>query len=279
MTSILPSTNMKYTIKQLQKEFPNDQACLDYVFAQKYDTTGYYPIRGRKSYVNKEGHQIHPLSGTIFEKSSTPLTLWFHALFLFASSKNGVSAKELQRQLGVTYKCAYRIGTQIRSLMAEEGEMLTGTVEIDETFYGRRGNLKTLNSTKSVLLGMVERQGRIKVMKVKHRGTEVLVPSITENIAKGTRIITDGHDGYMKVPKYGYTREWVNHRRKEWVRGDVYTNTIEGFWGQLKRSLHGTYHFVSPQHLQSYVNQFAYLYNQRNSSVPVFVSLVLRACV
>lgn len=269
---------MKYTIKQLQKDFPNDDVCLDYLFREKYGVTGYYRIKGRKSYVNAEGHQIHPLSGTIFEKSRTPLTLWFHALFLYASSKNGVSSKELQRQLGVTYKCAWRMGYQIRSLMKQDSEPLTGTVEVDETFFGKKGNLQNSKHIKTGLMGMVERGGKVRVLKIRHRGTEVLIPAIKKNIAKNARIMTDEWKVYPKLKKHGYTREAVNHSKKEWARGLVHTNTIEGFWGQLKRSIHGTYHFVSVQHLQGYVDLFAYLYNQRNSSVPVFSSLVLRAC-
>lgn len=108
-------------MKDLKQDFPNDNVCLDYIFTKKCgETQGYYRVKNRKCYSHQSTkHQIHPLVGTIFEKSSTPLTLWFHAIFLFSSSKNGVSAKELQRQLGVTYKCAWRMAKQIRSLMEQ----------------------------------------------------------------------------------------------------------------------------------------------------------------
>lgn len=130
---------MKYTIKNFQKDFPNDDVCLDYIFKQKYpDTKQYYKVKGRKCYANPAGEQIHPLAGTIFEKSSTSLTNWFYAVYLFSQSKNGVSAKELERQLGVTYKCAWRIAKKIRELMSGDGDPLTGTVEVDETYVGGR---------------------------------------------------------------------------------------------------------------------------------------------
>src|SRR3989344_1408808 len=106
---------MKYTFKDFQRDFPTDDVCLDYIFKQKFtDTNKYYKVKGRKCYASVTGQQIHPLKGTIFEKSSTPLTIWFYAIFQFSTSKNGVLAKKLQRDLGVTYKCAWRIAKKIR---------------------------------------------------------------------------------------------------------------------------------------------------------------------
>lgn len=131
---------MKYTIKDLQKDFPNDDVCLDYIFHKKYsEVEGYYRIKNRKAYSHKTTrHQIHPLSGTIFENSSTPLTVWFHVLFLFSVSKNGVSAKEVQRQTGVTYKCAWRMCKQIRSLMDDDG----GFLFVEEAHRQQRASKK-----------------------------------------------------------------------------------------------------------------------------------------
>src|SRR5437870_4718856 len=119
-----------YSIKTLREEFPTDDSCLEYIFKTKYPSVkGYYRIRKRKVYCNVKGHSIYPLKGTIFEKSKTPLTLWFYAIFLFASSKHGVSAAELSRQLGVTYKCAFRISHKIRGLMTQGTDKLFGTIE------------------------------------------------------------------------------------------------------------------------------------------------------
>ena len=109
---------MKYSMKHFREEFPDNEACLDYIFRIKHPNkvSDYYKVKDRKCYEDVSGHQIHHLRGTIFEKSSTPLTLWFHAIYLFSASKNGVSAKELERQLGVTYKTAWRIANQIKKL-------------------------------------------------------------------------------------------------------------------------------------------------------------------
>lgn len=133
-----------YSIKDLRTEFPSEDACLAHLFKSKYPyATGYYRIKKRKAYCNSKGHTIYPLKGTIFEKSKTPLALWFYALFLFSSSKHGVSAAELSRQLGVSYKCAFRMCQKIRGLMQQGTEQLSGIVEADETYIGGRARLST----------------------------------------------------------------------------------------------------------------------------------------
>lgn len=269
---------MKYTIKDLRKDFPTDDACLDFIFRHKYPkATQYYKVSGRKCYANTKGHQIHPLAGSIFHKSATPLTLWFQAMFLFSISKNGVSAMELQRQLGVTYKCAWRMAHQIRTLMEQDGNLLTGVVEVDETYFGKKGTHKTKFKNKSALVGMVERGGKIRTHTITDRQSHILLGTIKANISKDAKIVTDEFRVYAKLPKLGYQRQSIKHGKGKYSYRGIHTNTIEGFWGQLKRSIRGTYHFVSRQHLQAYVDEFAYRYNLRASAVPVFQHLVHRA--
>jgi len=138
---------MKYTIKNLKADFPNDDACLDFIFKNRWpkgltcpncESKDFYRVKGRKSYACKCGYQVSPTEGTIFHKSSTLLTLWFHAIFLMSQSKNGVAAKELERRLGVTYKCAWRMARQIRLLMTDDDGPLGDNeiVELDETYVG-----------------------------------------------------------------------------------------------------------------------------------------------
>ncbi len=271
---------MKYTIKDLRKEFPTDEACLDYIFRQKYpDAKQFCRMSKRKAYANPQGKQIHPLAGTIFEKSSTPLKLWFYGIFLFASSKNGVSAKELQRQLGVTYKCAWRMGHQIRALMERGGDPLSGIVEVDETFYGKKGTLQTRHQNKDAIFGMVERKGDVRVQKVSSRKATVVLPIIKENVVPKTHVMSDEYSAYSRLTgrDYGYMHTSVKHGKNHYTWGESHTNTIEGFWGQFKKSVRGTYAFVSPQHLQSYLDEFAFRYNLRNSPLPVFAHLLERA--
>ena len=267
----------KYTIKDLRRDFPDDDACLDYIFEQKYpDVKGYHRVKGRKCYANSKGKQIHPLAKTIFEKSSTPLTDWFYAIFLFSASRSGVPAKEIERQLGVTYKCAWRMAKSIRSLMKQDGDKLSGIVEVDETYWGGKRRMKVKMENKSAIFGMVERNGRVRAKRVPNRETHIILNNLKGNVARGSHLMTDEFRVYGKTPHLGYQRSSIKHGRRHYVRGNVHTNTIEGFWSQVKRSLNGRHHHVSRKHLQSYLDEFVFRYNLRTSEQPVFQHLLSR---
>lgn len=271
---------MKYTIKDLRKEFATDGKCLEYIFNLRFGSVeGYYRVSDRKCWAHKTtGHQIHPLAGTVFAKSSTPLTLWFHAIFLFSTSKNGVSAKELQRQLGVTYKTAWRIAHEVRKLMTQDGPRLTGIVEADETYVGGRvrGGKRGRGTDKASVIGVVERGGSVRATHVKRVHGGVLATHTLKYVEGGAKLMTDDFRAYNWLDRH-YDRSVINHSSKVYAIGNVHTNTIEGFWSQLKRSIKGTYHSVSRQHLQSYVDEFAYRYNHRFDGVPMFLMLLGRA--
>jgi len=279
---------MKYTIKDFNEQFSNDDACLNYIFDERYGKdhecpechkTGFYKVSNRKCYACAWcGYQIHPLANTIFHKSSTSLHHWFFAIFLMSTSKNGVSAKEIERQLGVTYKTAWRIQRQIRKLMKSSKDMLSGTVEIDDSYIGGKykGKRGRGSENKIPVIGMVERKGKVRAETVNDLKKKTVSPIINKNIEKQSIVYTDEFLSYANISKYGFNHDVIKHRIKQYVRGKVHTNTIEDFWSQLKRSLHGTYHSVSPQHLQLYVDEFAYRYNHRNSETPVFHYLLKR---
>jgi transposase-like protein len=237
----------------------------------------YYRVKNRKCYECKDcGNQIHPLAGTIFHKSSTSLREWFYIIYLYSVSKNGMSAKEVERHLGVTYKCAWRIAKQVRELMNEGGSPLSGVVETDETYIGGRKRGKDITfQDKEIVFGMVERKGKVKANHVASAGTRVLLPRLRESVAIGTTVYSDQARVYSTLKRLGYLHASVNHSTGEYGRGVVHTNTIEGFWGQLKRSINGTYHCVSPKYLQSYVNEFVYRYNHRQN--PIFPVLIASA--
>ncbi len=285
----MKSTQPQYTIRDLLKQFPTDDACIEYIFSMRYPDPAcseckaeksFYRVSTRKCYSCSHcGNQIHPTAGTIFHKSSTPLTLWFHALFLFASSKNGVSAKEVQRQLGVTYKCAWRMSKQIRSLMTQGKNPLDGTVEMDETYIGgkRRGGKRGRGTDKEAVVGIVQRQGSVRVQHVDNVRAVTLMPMLRDNVKLGSAVMTDEFPVYNRVSKDGYLHEVVQHGIKEYVRGNAHTNTIEGFWSQVKRSISGTHHAVSPKYLQFYLNEFVFRYNHRESSSSMFQLLLARA--
>jgi transposase len=282
----------KYTIKEFNAQFPDDRTCMDFIFATRYPDGGtckcgksncFHPVAKRRSYACAWcGTQIYPTAGTIFHKSETSLKTWFFAMFLMSSSKNGVAAMELMRQTGVTYKTAHRMGHKIRQLMQNGGDMMTGIVEADETYIGgkaknmHKGKRKVTGTGfvgKTPVIGVLERGGNVCAKVVTESSSETLVPNILANVDKSATICTDEFRPYSPLAKLGFNHVKVAHAAKEYVRNGIHTNSIEGFWSQLKRSINGTFHHVSPQHLQSYVNEFVYRYNLRHSEQPIFSDL------
>ncbi|MFZ5391855.1 MAG: IS1595 family transposase [Patescibacteria group bacterium] len=274
---------MSYTIRQFNLDFPSDNACLDYIFDQRYGKDlicpkchkqGFHRVSLRKCYACAWcGHQIHPLAGTIFHKSSTKLTNWFYAIFVASQSRNGVAAKELQRTLGVTYKCAWRMAKKIRELMKQNRDILGGIIEADETYIGGRAHNENKFDNKSSVIGAVERKGRARVKKVDDISRSVVIKYLQKNISPESHLMTDESSVYKKSP---YKRETVNHHLKEYVRGNVHTNSIEGLWSLIKRSIDGTYHCVSDKHLQHYLDEFVFHYNHRQDDQPIFSLLLER---
>jgi len=163
-------------------------------------------------------------------------------------------------------------------LMKPGSDPLKGTVEIDDTYIGgkRPGKRGRGAAGKTPVFGMVERQGGVKAKVMNDLKKRRVEPIIVENIEKNSKVFTDEFLSYRGLRKHDYDHDVIKHCIKEYVRGNVHTNTIEGFWSQLKRSIHGTYHSVSPQHLQLYVDEFAYRYNHRKSETPLFFLLMDR---
>jgi transposase-like protein/ribosomal protein L37AE/L43A len=268
------------TVKEFFKLFPNDGVCLDHIMQVTYGKqsecpkckkqTKFHRVSSQRAYVCQFcGHHVYPCVGTPFHNSRTSLQSWFYAIYLFTTTRNGVSAKELERQLGVTYKCAWRMGHEIRKYMAQvDGEdMLSGIVEIDETLIGgkRPGKRGRGAEGKTVVFGMMEKDGDIMTHVVPNVKAKTLKPIIKKNVEKGTQIQTDELRSYQGLEKDGYDHDTVNHGEKQYVDGDTHVNSVEGFWGHLKKGISSTHIHVSKQHLAKYAKEFEYRYNSRKN--------------
>jgi transposase-like protein len=215
--------------------------------------------------------------GTIFEDSPITLSKWLPAAWLLSNCKNGISSYELARALGVTQKSAWHMLHRLRTAMTDNGMALEGTIEMDETFVG--GKAKNMHKSKraklgshlaspgtfkgkTVVVGMLERGGRVKAGVVAERNKETLLNLAHTEIAAGSTVITDELHAYKGMD---HAHEVVNHAI-EYARGHIHTNGIESFWSMLKRSLHGTYISVEPFHLDAYVAEQVFRYNNRKDA-------------
>jgi len=282
---------LTYTVLKFMQQFPDDDACLEHLFKTRFGDDPSCPKCGelgkfRKlskvpAYTCNCGHHIHPMVGTPFERSSTSLQKWFYAMYLFTMSRHGVPAKELQRQLGVTYKTAWRMGHQIRKYMAKVDGIppMTGHVEVDETYIGgRRPKIKGFTGRgakgKTAVMGILERGGEIYTEVVPSASRRSLIPPILANVPVGTRVSTDEWAPYKVLSRLGYRHETVDHGRKKYARGDVHVNGLESFWSILKRSIRGTHVWVSPKHLPKYLGEFEFRYNMRKTPEIMFDRLL-----
>jgi len=284
------------TVRRFFDQFPNDEACLEHLFNVRFGQgtvcpkcereAKWYRLASEQAYSCEWcGHHIHPMVGTIFEKSRTPLQLWFYAMFLFTSSRHGVSGKELQRQLGVTYKTAWRMAKLIRDHMAVvDGDTPIGgegkVVEIDETYVGgdEPGARGRSRKNKTIVLGMVERDGSVIAKVVPDATKPTLQKAIAEAVAKGTEIHTDAFRSYMGLEDHGYDVKRVNkHQGDGYVGPNGETvNAIENFWRHLKCSIEGTHTSVSRQHLERYVKEFEFRFNRRMRPETMLFELLTR---
>jgi transposase len=280
---------VKYTIKDFNEQFPDEATCLQYLFDQRFPNGGtckcgktdcFHALTTRKKFECAWcGHQIAPTAGTIFHKSSTKLRTWFHAMFIMMASRNGVSAMELMRQVGVTYKTAWRMNHQIRQLMLEKKPLLDGVIEADETYLGGKHSGKRGRGAegKTPVAGLIAREGKVDAIAVDNVKAATLVPNIQSKVREGATVYTDDLNSYSHVRDAGYVHYVVNHGAGQYVNGIVHTNNMESFWAQFKRGVHGTFHHVSRKHCQKYLNEFCYRHNHRDQAEPLFSQLVAAA--
>jgi len=271
------------SIIELLKAFPDEQSCIDHLEALRWngyvispfdETSKVYKCKGNKYRCKNTGKYFNVKTQTLFDNTKVPLQKWFLAIWLVTSHKKGISSMQLARDIDVTQKTSWFMLHRIRKCFGiENNNDLDNNVEVDETYVG--GKNKNRHKSKKVegsqgrslkdkapVVGMIERGGKLNARKVDDVGIRTLTNEIAKNVKESARISTDEWIGYNGLARI-YDHAIVKHSIGEYVRDDVHTNTIEGFWSLLKRGIIGIYHFVSKKHLQNYVDEFVFRYNTR----------------
>jgi transposase-like protein len=293
-------------VQEFLAEFPNDEACLVWLWRNRHSEDGTHAhcpkcdqTREFKRYATKQtrqswtcvgcGHHIHPTAGTIFARSSTSLRHWFYAMFLVSSSRCGIAAKQLEREIGCSYKTALRMLHLIRQELMEQDQygQLGGIVEADETFVGgklRESDRRRLKAQggphpgpyskpRATVVGAVERGGRLRASMIPSRGhAEAFV---REFVLPGSMIFTDDWLGYSGLHgRNDYRHRRIKHSQRIYVDGPVHTQTIEGFFGHFKTDVRGTHHSISTRWLPGYLNEWVWKWNHRDDDEAMFRQLL-----
>jgi transposase-like protein len=275
---------------QFLKKFSTEEACIQHFINIRYpqgavcnhcgNKTTYRRGLSKNFDCKKCNNTFSIFKGTIFEKSDTDLRKWFFAIHLFLNGKKGISGLQLQREIGVTYKTAWRMLQKIREAMGNDKDdndddftgLMQGIIEADETYVGgkeeNKHEHKKGKSAKSIILGLINRDKKLaKAFHVESTKYYDLAEKIMKTTAIGSTLITDEHASYKMLKLY-YKHLSINHSKGEYVKEgnkEVHTNGIENFWSTFKRGVYGIYHHVSKQHLQKYINEFCFRYNNREN--------------
>lgn len=287
MTKRSPSASPAFSVREFLTKFGTEEACLQHIMDVRYGSTTidcpscgaigaqFHKLRERRVYACPECRfQIAPTANTILHDTRTPLTSWFYAMYLFCTTRHGVSGKELQRQLGVTYKTAWRIGNQVRELAgkADLAAMLGGHVELDEAYVGGKvsgGKRGRGAPGKIIVMGLVERGGAMKAEVIPNVKRETLRDVVLANVEPGTVVSTDELYNYNLLTGDGYEHGAVKHGAREYAYYDHRTgvnhhvNSVEGFWRLFKASVRSTHVHISPKYMQRYLGEFTFRANHR----------------
>jgi transposase-like protein len=275
------------------RKFKTDDDCLDYIEQMRWPNGEIGCVHcgevGRISKIQREAgknkrtriyqclackKQFSATSGTIFNDTHLPLTKWFMAIALICEAKKGMSAMQVQRHLGVNYRTAWHLCHRIREAM-QEGGLLTGVVETDETYVGgkvkRKGKLFVKKDNKDVVIGMIERGGKLRLVPVKDNKMSIIEPVMLQHISPGATLQTDESAIYYIIGKRHFSgrHRTINHA-SSYGFGENHTNTIENAFSLLKRGIYGTFHKVSTKHLPRYCNEFSYRFNRRKEQLAMF---------
>lgn len=286
----------KMTVREFFARYPNDDVCLEHIMEVRYGTrhecakcgqnATFHRLKNRSRCYSCSncGHHVYPTADTIFKDTRTPLQLWFYAIFLFITTRHGISGKELQRTLGVTYKTAWRMGHQIRQLMAKADgfEILQGHIEADEAYVGGRrpGKRGRGAAGKTIVMGLKERDGRITTEVIPDVKKETLRGVVTRNVEGGAIVSTDELVSYGLLEPDGYVHGVVKHGAKEFAYYDYrdgvthHTNHVESFWKLFKHSVRSTHIHISGKYMDRYLREFTFRSNHRQMQNAMFDLLI-----
>ncbi|TRO87375.1 IS1595 family transposase [Glycocaulis profundi] len=283
------------TVREFFKRFPDDETCLTHImdvrFGMKHTCrkcgteSTFHRMSDRRAFACAAcGDHVYPTAGTVFQDTRTPLQLWFYAIYLFTTTRHGVSGKELQRQLGVTYKTAWRMGQQIRKLMGsvDNFELLQGHVELDEAYVGGRrpGKRGRGAEGKTIVMGLKERGGAMRAVVIPNVKKETLRGVVAQQVAKGATVSTDELMSYGLLTDDGYKHGRVKHSAKDWSHYDYrtgethHTNHVESFWRLFKQSVASTHIHISEKHAKRYLDEFTFRSNHRAMGNAMFDLLI-----
>ena len=277
------------SIIALANHFNSEKRCRDFITEQRWHKVVVCPFCGSiHVYICSNGDnqfkcgdchkRFSCLVGTIFQNTKLPLQKWFMAMYLISSHKKGISSHQLGRDLHITQKSAWYILHKVRTLFGQyDTPALQGEIELDEMYLGGRetnkheskkteGTQGRSTKTKTPIFGMVQRDGKACAMKVENTRAETLLPIIKQFCVEHSMLFTDELSSYGMVGSAGYQHAIIRHGMKEYCRGNVTTNRIEGFWAHFKRMVFGMYHYVSREYLQRYIDEAIYRYNTRKNS-------------
>jgi transposase len=286
----------KLTVREFFARFPDEDTCLTHIMEVRYGQRHvcgacgvegtFHKLTNRRAFSCAScGDHVYPTAGTVFQDTRTPLQVWFYAIYLFVTTRHGVSGKELERTIGCTYKTAWRIGQQIRKLMikADGFEMLKGHIEADEAYVGgrRSGGKRGRGAPgKTIVFGIKQREGRMHAEAIPDAKKATLRDIVTSAVEPGSIVSTDEFVSYGLLTADGYKHGVVRHSEKEWSYYDSrhgawhHTNHVESFWKLFKASIRSTHIHVSPKYMDRYLGEFTFRSNRRGMQNAMFDLLI-----